>query len=73
MRRTKRIIDVHFTERRHLLGQVKVILLLAFVEAGIFEHDHVTGFQRFGNRFHLRANAIRRHGYRATQQRSQRI
>ena len=69
MGRTERIVDVHIRKRRHLLGKVEIVLLFARMEAGMFEHDHIAGFERSGNRLHVRADAIGRHGHGAINQR----
>ncbi len=64
----KGIVDVHVRQGSHLLGQFEVILFLFGVEAGIFEHQHLAGFERFGGSFGYRANAVFGKGHRLAHQ-----
>ena len=42
MRRRKRIVDEDVAQRRHALGQLRVVLFLARMEAGVLEHQDRT-------------------------------
>src|SRR5512138_879667 len=61
MRRTKCIVDVHIGEGCHLLGEFEIVLLFAFVEAGILKHEDFARLEGLGHRCDFGTYAIRSH------------
>ncbi len=61
MRGAESVVDVNVAQLRQLLGQRQVVLFLALLEAGVFEHEHITWLERRGHRFDLGADDGGRH------------
>ena len=60
MRRRERVIDIEIAELRELRGEVRVVLLLARVEAQIFQQRDLARLQRGDDPLGLGSDAIGR-------------
>ena len=58
MRRAEGVVDVNVSERSEFGGEGLVALLLAFVEADVFEDDDPAGLERRAGRLRLRADGV---------------
>ncbi len=54
------VVDVHVAERGEFGGELGVVLLLARVEADVFEQQHVAGLQRRDRGRHVRPDDVAR-------------
>jgi hypothetical protein len=67
VRRAKGVVDEHVAQGGHLPGEVEVVLLFALVEACVFEHEDIAGFEGLGHRLDVGADAIGGHLHRRAQ------
>ena len=56
------IIDENVAQRRHLFGEVQVVLFFAGMEAGVFQQKNLAVLERLDGAFGFRPNTIFREG-----------